>query len=112
MKGELQGLGPTPPWRRKHFDMLTPVRAFGLTRTWGAFAIVPTRSDLSLLLRSGDEILIEPVYQEMGPVILNYSVLWREKRLTLFPPSLTIKEKPYGILEASRPRPGRKGTAA
>ena len=78
MECELARLGPYPPHLRKRFKSITFKDAFRLVRRQGLLTPLPTPRDVTLVLKGGDLILIEPHRDREGREVLGYYVLWRE----------------------------------
>lgn len=89
-------MGPLAPWIRRRYDPLSPREVARFVKRLGTLVVIPTRWNLRLFLKEGDEILVEPVLSEVEPLSLTYSILWVENR-----PSL-----------ADFPHPGKEDTHA
>lgn len=72
-------LEPYPPMLRKRFKPISMAEAFEEIKYWGARSTIPSRSSMTLVLGSGDLILIEPVREMEGGIQLGYHILRKEE---------------------------------
>lgn len=64
-------------------EPLSLAEASWLMRRLGVLAAVPTLYGLTLVLRTGDQLMVEPGRGADGATRLEYLVLWKERAKTL-----------------------------